>query len=153
MHDDSIFIMKKAVPINTQTTSAGRALYESKNLAIANTNVFNGTAVTARSEVKTLADGIVRNRPVNTSNVNAQPALYDAATGGTRLAGTNTNLQIFSYNTTANTSFWAGTYGNVGLSSWDYALRSNVPFTVVRQGGATTDTNITYELPEGAQLS
>lgn len=150
MHDDSIFIMKKAVPITTITTAAGRALYESKNLAVANTNVYNGTAVTARSEVKTLADGIVRNRPTNTSNVNAQPALYNAATGGTRLAGTNTNLQIFSYNTTANTSFWAGTYGNVGLNAWEYTLRSNVPFTVVRQGGATTDTNITYELPEGA---
>lgn len=150
MHDDSIFIMKKAVPININTTNAGRVLYESKNLAVANTNVYNGTAVTARSEVKTLADGIVRNRSVNTSNVNAQPALYNAATGGTRLAGTNTNLQIFSYNTTANTSFWAGTYGNVGLNAEDYTLRSNVPFTVVRQGGATTDTNITYELPEGA---
>lgn len=147
MHDDSIFVMRNNNPINTNATEQdGKHLYESKNLVVIPINTgYSGTI--ARAEIKTMQNGIVKNRPVLAAG-GGQPSLYNASVDGTRLVGTSVSNQVFSYGTTAGVSFWAGTYNYYNLNTW--VLISNVPTTLVRQGTSSEIINKLYELPEGA---
>jgi hypothetical protein len=148
MHNDSIFVMRNNGPVNTRATEQdGKNLYESKNLVVIPINTGSSGTI-ARAEIKTMQNGIVKNRPVLAAGGGQQPSLYNASVDGVRLAGTNVSNQVFSYSTTAEVSFWAGNYSYYSPNTW--VLVSNVPTTLVRQGASSEIINKLYELPEGA---